>query len=435
MLRPSVSIAALPRMARAMRRPQHPFQLRTRPWTLNPFMIAPVLPGETMKSLTMQSRVVTQPVTNPLIGWWTEYYWFYVKHRDLADREEFTQMVLNPAWSDDNVDATAAVVNHYFHGAGIDWVDHCLKRVCNGDGSDAGHVAYFREPGEAWNVATIDGLPLASITGRTVWDSLISDTALGTREDIGIVEQADVDPVTGGAQPGVFAGDVADALRQYQLMVEGGLTDMSYEDFLGTYGVRPKPAEQHVPELVRFVRKWTYPTNTIDPADGSPSSAAVWSFSERADKDRFFREPGFLFGVTCTRPKVYLSAQLGSVTAMMNTVYAWLPAVLADDPRTSYIQAPDGVPPSGPLGNVTDAGGYWFDLKDLFLYGEQFVNFTMAGDANAVAMPTVDLEKRYVTEAMTDAFFVSGDSASCVRQDGIVALAIAGRQADTSPTT
>lgn len=426
-------IVGQPRMGRLMRRPSHPFHLRYRPWQIQPFLIAPVLPGETLKQFTMQSRVVTQPVTNPLIGWWTEYFWFYIKHRDLEDRDEYTQMVLNPAWSDDNVDSSGAVVPHYHHGAGIDWVSKCLETICNGDGSraGAGHVPYFREDGEAWNVATIDGLPLAATSTRDVWDSMVAAADL-TSQDVGILSQADVDPVTGGSQAGIFTSDVVEALRQYQLMQEGGLVDMSYEEFLGTYGVKPKPEEQHVPELLRFVRKWTYPTNTIDPSDGSPSSAAVWSFGERGDKDRFFKEPGFIFGVTVTRPKVYLSLQKGTVTSLMNDVYAWLPAVLSDDPRASYRNAPD----NGILGNVTDAGGVWFDLKDLFLYGEQFVNFDISGGgANAVALPTADLEKRYVTETMTDAFFTSTDSAGGVRADGVVNLAIAGRQADTSLRT
>jgi hypothetical protein len=59
--------------------------------------IAPVLPGETMKNLLLQARVVSDPIKNPLIGWWCEFYFFYVKHRDLDDRDVFTEMMVNPA--------------------------------------------------------------------------------------------------------------------------------------------------------------------------------------------------------------------------------------------------------------------------------------------------------------------------------------------------
>lgn len=413
-------LAPIPRMGRVMRYPQHPFQLRTRPWTINPFFVAPVLPGETMKNLLLQSRVVTQPITNPLIGWWNEYFFFYVKHRDLDEREEFESMVLDPAWDPSSVEASGADPATYFYGSGINWVQKCLERICADD------CAYFRNTGEAWDVATIDGLPLASITGNTVWDSLVSDTDLGDLADVDVDANAD-DTIT--------ASEVDAAMRQYQLLVAGGLTDMTYNDYLRTYGVRPQREEAHIPELVRFVRQWQYPSNTIDPADGSPSSAVSWTIAERADKDRFFKEPGFLFGVTVTRPKVYLSGQKGSVTSLMGDVYSWLPAVLADDPRTSFKQAADGAA-AGPLGDVTDAGGYWFDVKDLLLYGEQYVNFSVAtAGANMVALPTAGLQKRYVSEADTDGFFVSGDSAGGVRQDGIVHLTIAGRQQDTSIRT
>jgi len=44
----------VPRQGRWMRRPQHSFSLKSRPWRLDPFMIAPVLPGETLKNLLVK---------------------------------------------------------------------------------------------------------------------------------------------------------------------------------------------------------------------------------------------------------------------------------------------------------------------------------------------------------------------------------------------
>ena len=78
----NVQVANLAQQRRVTRRPQHTFQLRHRPWEIQPFMLAPVLPGETMQNLLLQARVVTDPIKNPLIGWWCEHYVFYVKHRD-----------------------------------------------------------------------------------------------------------------------------------------------------------------------------------------------------------------------------------------------------------------------------------------------------------------------------------------------------------------
>ena len=87
---------------RQLRRPQHRFSLRIRPYQLQPFLIAPVLPGETCKNILTQARVVTDPLdpATKLVGWWCEQFYFYVKHRDLAEgtvRDTVSNMVLDPA--------------------------------------------------------------------------------------------------------------------------------------------------------------------------------------------------------------------------------------------------------------------------------------------------------------------------------------------------
>jgi len=87
------------------------------------------------------------------------------------------------------------------------------------------------------------------------------------------------------------------------------LTEQTYEEYLTTYGVKMPQVELHKPELIRYVRDWKYPTNTFDPTDGSAASAVVWSIAERADKRRFFTEPGFYLRVLGCAAKVYRSAQ------------------------------------------------------------------------------------------------------------------------------
>ena len=184
----------------------------------------------------------------------------------------------------------------------------------------------------------------------------------------------------------------------------------------------------HQPELIRYVKEWTYPTNTIDPLTGTPSSAISWSIQERGDKDRFCREPGFIFGVTVSRPKIYMSNMRGAAVELMSSAQRWLPAIMRDDPYTSLVKQAAA---SGPLQANTDA--YWVDLKDLFLYGDQFVNFALTEtNAGMVALPTAGLDKRYVTEAMIDGLFVTA-GADMVKQDGVVRLSILGSLTDTTP--
>lgn len=421
-----------PRMGRSMRHPSHPFQIETRPWQITPFFIAPVLPGETMKNLLMQARCVTDPIKNPLIGWWAEYYFFYVRHRDLSSPDVYQNMMLDPAADMSSVKSAVASTNTYFHAdagnGSINYVFRCMNAVT---------MAYFRDSAEgATTNPTISGLPLAKLAGPAAgkgdsWmDSMMNDADMPAAYD------ADVD--SADANTTIQTNEVVDALKRWELFRDQGLTDMTYDDYLATFGVKREKetaAELQIPELVRYGREWNYPTAVVNPSTGAPSSAVHWSTTARADKDRFFREPGFLFGVMCFRPKIYYKAQAGSLTQYLDNVYAWLPAVLEDRPEISLKQF---LRDRGPIGSaaapVTDAGGYWVDLKDLFLYGEQFVNFdlTTKTDGNLVAVPTPAMVKEYPVTTDMDALFAAASPANKVRCDGLVSLSIAGRQTDTS---
>lgn len=408
--------AMMRNMQRRLRRPQHRFNLKTKPWQLQPFLIAPVLPGETLKKGLLQARVVSDPIVDPLVGWWKEYYFFYVKHRDLAIRDDCESMVLDPSFdmAGTNGEAAAAV---YYHGeAGtMNWAYHCLKEVTEW---------YFRAEGEAWNIVTSDNLPVVNHSLISWLDSAIDDTEWQA------IDQAIAVDATPTPDE-VSAGDTELALIQYNFLKEMSLVDMDYEEFLKTYGVRVPERELHKPELIRYVRQWTYPVNTVDPTDGDPSSAVSWSIRERMDKDRFFSEPGFIFGCTCARPKIYFTEQDGSMVDYLDDVYTWLPGLLTNEPRSRMRQFTAG---TGPLQSNTD--GYWVDVADLFLYGDQFFNHTST--KNGVALPTATMNKKYPTEAMGDALFVDSTGASdlwWLREDGVVNLMILSSLQDTSRTT
>ena len=404
------TLVQAPRMGRRMRRPSHPFQIKHQPWQIQPCMIAPVLPGESLENLLLQSRAVTDPIKNPLIGWWLEYHFFYVKHRDLDARDLLTTMMLDPDVTTSTLN-TAANVKTYHLAASVDWVSLCLKRIVD---------TYFRDEDELAAPITIDGMPIAH-TGMTSWmDSLAHQDKYGADADVELVVGAD-DKIT--------ASEMDATMRMWEFQRANALTDMSYEDFLATYGIKSPKEENHRPELIRSVREWTYPVNHIDPATGSPSSAVSWSIAERADKKRFFREPGFVIGVSIARPKVYFSKQQGSVTALMNNAITWLPAILSDDPYTSLVNVPAG---QYPLDDST--AGYWLDLKDLLLYGEQFVNFaTSEVGSGFVALPANDAKnRRFASSVDAESLFVAPLTAKNVRQDGVVNLTIAGTVVDTS---
>lgn len=415
---PSVRVVPAQRMGRVSRYPQHTFQVEHKPWEIQPFLIAPVLPGESMKNLLMQARVISDPIKSRLLGWWAEHFFFYVKHRDLAERDEFVQMMLDPAWTPANVDSATDNAYTYFEGGSgsgtlyIDWAAKCLECVVDN---------YFRDTDEVAGDHVIRTGRYAAKAFGTTWLQSLQPEAAVTWTDVSISTATD---------NAFTMRELSEAERQYEWLRQNGAVAMTYEEFLGTYGVQVPAAEElHKPELIRFTRNWAMPVSSIDPTDGSAASAVTWQITERADKDRFFKEPGFIIGVTVVRPKVYRSRQLGHASAMLNNAYAWLPALMSDDPTTSLKLLPDN---NGLLGDFTDSGGAWVDVKDLFLYGDQFVNFTLTDtDKGLVALPSTALQTEYTVEADADALFAA-DTAELIRQDGIVSLNIAGRQVDTS---
>lgn len=399
---------------RLNRRPKHTFLLRHRPWQIQPCMIAPVLPGETLQSLQWQIRAVTDPIRNKLIGWHYESMFFYVKITDLeTEVGELTEMFINPVANMSAYNATANTATYHYGGA-IDWAARCL--VCITD-------HYFRNEGESPDLTGfhIDNIPVASVGTEGSWLQSMGPTPTVNVNDV------NVDQVGAGAD--IMASEIQKAMAQWHLNQQAGLTRMTFEDYLKSHGLRPPPAEIGKPELLRFSREWTYPSNTVDPLTGTPSSACAWSIQERADKHRMFREPGFIFGVVVCRPKIYLQNQSGSVSALLDNGLFWLPALLRNDITASIVNIDNA--DAGPLtGQTTD---YTIDLKDLWLHGDQFVNFGLtATDSHLIGLPTAAGVTRYASAADADELFVSG-ATNKIRADGVVQLSIMGNLSETSP--
>ena len=228
-----------------------------------------------------------------------------------------------------------------------------------------------------------------------------------------------------------MVSEIARAYEQYSMLHMHGMVSMDYEDWLETYGVSiPKGEELHKPELIRYIKDWQYPVSAISPTDGSAANAVNWADRATANKPRFFKEPGFIFGVQITRPKTYSSKQTGMMAGAMDSVLSWMPAILQDKPHLSLKQFAAG---DGPLQSATSA--HTIDVRDLLLYGDQFVNFALTeADANLLALPTNDLTNiEYPTATMVDALFSAAAPANQIRSDGVVSMVIAGTQMDHTP--
>jgi len=404
---------------RTGRRPQHTFNLKTKPFVLQPFMIAPVLPGETLKSLMLQSQCWSDPLASgPMknIGWWNEYYFFYVKHRDLIGFEQATDgigkdlidMFVSGESLSGHQDADGNVIT-YCPPGGIDYVLEATKRITE---------EYFRDEGEAWNNVTVDGLPIVKIFSRgrsDAMDKLTMESAYGDRTVDVPTEISDLD----------------DARMEWETMRDMGLMDMDYDDWMRTYGSKSvyptnidRP-ELHRPEELCHFREFSMPSNTVEPTTGVPATSVGWRTAVRNSKAFAFREPGWIIGVTCIRPKVYMRFQLGSFAAMMQTRNSWLPAIMSHHVDASHLQIPEN---TGPLKDLVGAEThYWVDLKDLMNYGEQFLNWSPADAVPFVDLPATTGQRRYVTAGDVMQWFSDTTNGRFLK-DGAVSLNILGRQ-------
>lgn len=420
----SVSLVRnLPQQRRVERRPAHNWWVKHRPYQIQPMAIAPVLPGETLVRALFQARAKTDALASAssLLGWWLEHYWFYVRLTDLDGADDFRSMLLQYGHDLSAYDA-AANVQTYHAGPGVDWVQLCLDRITE---------EFFRDEGDG--TVTFDGLPQASVQGETWLNSAkLASATSSTDQEL---------PGENPTIPDELSAAFSQHFTQWEYMRAQGLTQATYADWLKAYGVTPPVEEQsseenQMPELLRYSREFQYPSVVVDGASGTSTAAVVWSIAERLDKRRFFREPGFIFGVTVARPKVYFSGQRGTGASMLNDAYAWLPAVLREAPFTSLKQFDNDTGAGagdGPLSNIPSEP-YWVDLRDLLVYGDQFVNFDIsATPAGFVALPTSAMQKRFASSTHIDALFANAaGGAKYVHQEGRIALDILGNQKDST---
>lgn len=401
---------------RVGRSPKHVFQIRHRPYAIQPFMIAPVLPGETMDNLFMEARVVSDPVKNKLIGWKQEFYYFYVKVSDLLS-DAIKQMFVDPENTDLLATLGVATASQEFYHAkgGIDWLQRGYSRIVQ---------EWFRDEGElATDHVFGSGIAVAQIRDTFWMDSL-------TDEDL-MPQGAEIDDAT-------TMGDLDRLLDAYEQLRALNLANMTYEDFLRSYGIAIPNKDEAKPELLARFSDFQYPTNTVEPTTGVPTSALSWVFKNGEKKAKFFKEPGFLIGLSVTRPKYYFSGLAGNMASFMGRAWDWMPNYLRDMPETSLKHFESD---TGPLGDRTTApDGYWVDMNDLLIYGDQFQNMVgfnvvpaSNGAYNLIALPTGDtFNFKYPVAADLDALFVDGTNANVVRSDGYVSLTIKGHQRDTT---
>jgi len=429
---------------RVQRSPNHSHHLRHKPYVLQPFMIAPVLAGETVNNILLQDRCVTDPVKGRLVGWWLEHWYFYIPLRSLrmspfdtasvglpGDRTPTETMLLNQAsplaaatYATDSTNLTS----FYEYDAGADtagmaqWLRAITLQIAQDFFVDEGVTA-----------PTIDGLPVLKMNGAGWTDSVFKFSELPTTS-FGF-------PVNTTPNPDEAEGTMEelDGLYQtYLALKQQTLSDLTFDDYLQTFGVRKQMASALGSELLMYRKSWSYPTNTVGTSGedlGVPSSALSWSVAERMDKKRFIKEPGFIVGFTAARPKMYLGRQRAYAAMHMADAFSWMPASMAQNVETSLktVLAAQGVL-GGTGGRDTD--NYVFDMRDLFVRGDQFVagvSLDGSGTSLHVALDpheddTHD-QSKYIDATDQMAVFLDTTNGR-VEHDGLTSLKVLGTQVD-----
>lgn len=358
------------------------------------------------------------PIKGPISGWWLEYYFFYVKLRDMDARESIEDLLLNVNY-DASALKTGVASAHWMEDVGtIPWVRMATKRIVE---------EYFRDENEVWNDRrddTVGGLPLAKHGLKNYMESLFRSDEL---PDSSV-------PVT-GTPDGIDMNDFDVLYHKWIFAKAQKITDMDFEDYLASFGVNSARVHRDRPELIRYVKEWKYPSNTIDSATGEPSSAVSWSIAERADKDRYFLEPGFVIGLTIARPKLYLEISMPNGLGLLDTAMSWLPAMMAGAPQMSLREYAEN---TGPLRSLYPTGGaahgYVVDIRDLFVYGDVAHKNVPSGLQSyaprgyLASDPTHNLSQYYDQSYIKDIFV--DDTNPYIVQDGVVSMTVLGAQVD-----
>ena len=400
---------------RVGRYPKHTFRVNSLPFTLQPVAIARVLPSETLKNLYFESRVVTSPVANPIIGWKQEYYAFYFRITDLMN-DQIRDMFIDPE-NKEIVHGVEPANNQAWYTAkgGVNWMKLCANRAAE---------TYFRDDGETVaSAVTASGIPIVQIRENTFMESL-------TDEDKMPDDAVDLELIN-------TMGELDRLMDAYEQLRALGLANMTYEDWLRSNNISIPKKDENKPELLARWSEYQYPTNHIATeaaTAGAPTSAVSWVFRNGNRDPKFFKEPGFVAVFSVTRPKVYFGGLAGSASGFAKRAWDWMPNYLRGAPETQLKHFPLD---TGPLGDrTTDADGYWLDMRDELLYGDQWQNVSAFNNAVGVpanhllALPAgTDIKFKYPTEAMIKSFFVA-PATGTIMQDGYVSLSIKGFEVD-----
>ena len=281
-------------MARNRRNPRFPTTNTGKFNELIPCHKAMVLPGETLKRLSLKTRMQSIPVIQSLTGAYYDTWFFYVPFRlAVTNWEEF---ILGNAGI--SLESTAYNLQsaHFFSAGGTDssgtgtdnstlnmvLYQQCYEKIVND---------YFR--------SDVDGsFTFAGVPAMIHRPDL---TSIGTLSDI-IDSEVDVALSTDDQSS---AKDIQLALEKLKYKTKMDSFSGKYADFLRLYGVNASEGVLQMPEYLGKYRKYLWPSKSINQTSGNTVQSFMHDCSIMLNKPRYFSEHGFIMGVKSVRPKLY----------------------------------------------------------------------------------------------------------------------------------
>lgn len=403
---------------RKNRSPNFPVMGLMKPFGLYPIFGMPILPGETVTSLSLQWRALSMPIQHPLIGAWLEVFVYYCKLTDI-DRA-LTDMFLTDTMSTSGYTSGggAGGRRHFAKSGDLNWVKLCQDKF---------HAAYFLDEGET--PRTVDNVPKTKVLSkRSSWmDNLILKPAEGALTGTDFTQREEM--------------TAADMYRYMQL------TEMTYEQYLRQYGAVSVRQGEGKPEIWRYAQSWVQPVNTVEPTTGAPSSAWVWSDKVMLENNKRATEPGFVMVCARVAPKTFRRSPAYSMIGQLWGFMDWFPSYNLEDPLGGIkeLTGGDNSPFLGAISDppTADNNTYLYDHRDLLSHGEQFVNrayddaewpyrpnWGADADLQTGATPQ-DVRGEYVSDADIDAMFKSNAAGKdWIYYEGLGRANVAGHVTD-----
>lgn len=398
---------------RINRTPNFPILGQVKPYGLYPIFCHPVLPGETLQSANIKWRMVSSPVLHPLAGAWSETWLVYVKFTDIDPA--LGNMFISDTYSTTGFTASGDNERFFVKSGQIDWVRLATEKV---------YEKYFIGSEETYS-RTIDSVPMVKLNNTSWYQNLRFQP-------------------TDSAVPTTDATDMYAHLQDWAALQHMGMTEMTYQKYLETFGVSPKNVDDTAPEILRYARSWTQPVNTVDPSTGAPSSAWYWSDDVKMEgKPKRFQEPGFVIALTTVRPKMFQKHIASSMVGNMWGFKDWYPSYNLADPTAGVREiATDDPVFHATFRTYTGEDTLIYDHRDVLSHGEQFINNTVtpihripfaAGMFGNDDSDNQDVRGEYPATADIDALFVSATATDkFLTYEGLASLVVSGHIEDTT---